>query len=108
MGKCINHPDRETSYLCMKHNVYLCEECLECRDPEIYCKFRSSCPIWFLSKRKEGLDEVDGREAEKKSKQLKVIFNPDKKEILVPEGTSLLKAARLADIHLNASCNGNR
>jgi len=106
LGKCINHPDRETSYLCMKHNIYLCEECLKCRDPEIYCKFRSSCPIWFLSKRIKGLDEDDGKKAEEKSKQLKVIFNPDKKEIFVPEGTSLLKAARLADVHLNASCNG--
>lgn len=56
MGKCVNHPDRETSYLCMKHNTYMCEECLKCSDPNIYCKFRSSCPIWFLSKRKEGLD----------------------------------------------------
>jgi hypothetical protein len=52
MGKCINHPDRETSYLCMKHNIYLCDDCLQCRDPELYCKFRPSCPIWFLSKEK--------------------------------------------------------
>jgi len=59
LGKCVNHPDRETSFLCMKHNTYLCEECLKCRDPNIYCKFRSSCPIWFLSKRKEGLDAED-------------------------------------------------
>ncbi|NOX34578.1 MAG: hypothetical protein GXP56_12750 [Deltaproteobacteria bacterium] len=51
MGKCINHPDRETSYNCMKHNVYLCRECLECRDPDIYCKFRPSCPIYFITKK---------------------------------------------------------
>ena len=59
MGKCINHPDRETSYLCMKHNVYLCEECLKCRDPELYCKFRPSCTIWFLSKQKQKAEAED-------------------------------------------------
>ena len=56
MGKCVNHPERETSYRCSKHGVYLCEECLQCRDPELYCKFRESCPIWFLTKKKRGLD----------------------------------------------------
>lgn len=49
MGKCINHLGRETSYICMKHNIYLCEECLECRDPDIYCKFRPSCFIYFIN-----------------------------------------------------------
>jgi hypothetical protein len=51
MGKCINHPDRKTGYICMKHNIYFCDECLECRDPEIYCKFRPSCPIYFITKK---------------------------------------------------------
>ena len=55
MGHCINHPDREISYLYMKHNLYLYEECLQCRDPDIYCKFRPSCPICFLTKRQAGL-----------------------------------------------------
>jgi hypothetical protein len=36
----------------MKHNIYLCDDCLQCRDPELYCKFRPSCPIWFLTKEK--------------------------------------------------------
>jgi len=53
MGKCIHHPDRETSYRCMKHQIFLCEECLQCKDPKIYCKHRSACSIWFLSKRKQ-------------------------------------------------------
>jgi hypothetical protein len=52
MGKCVNHPDRETSYMCSKHGTYQCEECLECRDPDIYCKFRSACPIWYEHKSK--------------------------------------------------------
>ncbi len=34
----------------MKHGVYMCEECVRCRDPKIYCKFRSSCVISFLQK----------------------------------------------------------
>lgn len=50
MGKCIHHPDQETSFICMKHQVYLCEDCLACRDPELYCKFRQSCPIWFIAR----------------------------------------------------------
>lgn len=50
MGRCIRHPDRETPYLCQKHNIYLCEECMQCRDPDIYCKFRSACPIRYLEK----------------------------------------------------------
>jgi hypothetical protein len=56
LGFCVNHPERETSYGCMKHTIYMCEECLDCRDPDLYCKFRSSCPIHFLTKRKGNLD----------------------------------------------------
>lgn len=50
MGRCIRHPDRETPYLCQKHNIYLCEECMKCRDPDIYCKFRPACPIRYIEK----------------------------------------------------------
>ena len=52
MGTCTNHPDRETSYMCTKHGVYMCEDCMDCRDPDIYCKFRDACPIWYEHKRK--------------------------------------------------------
>ena len=51
MGYCINHPERETSYKCMKHELYLCEECLKCCDPELYCKFRPSCAIHFITEK---------------------------------------------------------
>jgi len=51
MGKCVNHPDRDTNLVCMKHGVYMCEDCIACRDPKIHCKFRPSCPIWFMEKR---------------------------------------------------------
>lgn len=56
MGRCVNHPDIETSYLCMKHGLYLCDRCLVCRDPDLYCKFRSSCPIHFVSKKNFAAD----------------------------------------------------
>jgi len=106
MGKCVNHPDRETSYLCMKHNVYMCEECVKCRDQELYCKHRSSCPINFLSKK--GVEGWIGEE-KKVAEEIEtatVFFEPDKKEITVPKGSTLLEAAMGADIHINASCNG--
>ncbi len=104
MGKCINHPDRETSYLCQKHNIYMCEECIKCRDPEIYCKFRSSCPIWFMNKGKAGWEEKEKNEAQIPRHQ--VTFQPDNIQVTVPHGATLLDAAREADIHINASCNG--
>ncbi len=59
MGKCINHPDRETGYKCMKHNHFQCGECLQCRDPELYCKHRSACAIWFLSRGSENLGDKE-------------------------------------------------
>jgi len=106
MGKCVSHPDRETSYLCMKQNIYMCEECIKCRDPEIYCKYRSSCPINFISKK--GVEGWIGEE-KKVAEEIEtatILFEPDKKEITVPKGSTLLEAARKADIHINASCNG--
>ena len=107
MGTCINHMERQTSYICMKHNIYQCEECLHCRDPELYCKFRESCPVWFMTKKKEGLDaEVTPEASPKKRPEHTIVFEPDSKAIRVPEGTTFLKAARLAGVHLNASCNG--
>jgi uncharacterized 2Fe-2S/4Fe-4S cluster protein (DUF4445 family) len=104
MGKCAVHPDRETSYLCQKHNIYMCEECLRCRDPEIYCKFRSACPIWFMSKRKSGWDAEEKTVAD--TPQHQVTFFPNETHVTVSQGTTLLEAAQTADIHINASCNG--
>jgi hypothetical protein len=84
MGSCINHPERETSYLCMKHNLYLCKDCLYCRDPEIYCKFRPSCPIWFISKRKAELDSDVEEKAAAAQTQFQVRFVPGVKTVSVP------------------------
>ena len=66
MGRCINHEDRETSYVCMKHNIYMCEECLHCRDPELYCKYCSACPIHFMNKK--GTEDWMDEEPVRKSK----------------------------------------
>lgn len=101
MGYCINHPEIETSYLCMKHNIYLCEQCLECRDPDIYCKFRPSCPIHFITKK-----GFDSDTQESNPKEFSVTFLPDDVRIKVSKGTNLLEAAQKADIYVNASCNG--
>jgi len=90
----------------MKHNTYLCEECLKCRDPNIYCKFRSSCPIWFLSKRKEGLDAEEKIAKSAFGNKHTVTFLPDDKKIMVSDGITLLDAATSAGVHLNASCGG--
>ncbi len=89
----------------MKHNIYLCEECLQCRDPELYCKFRPSCPIWFLSKRREKWDTED-KEAATASGNCRVIFSTPEAQVEVPAGSTLLDAARQANVHINASCNG--
>lgn len=51
MGKCKKHPNRETPYMCAKYNIYLCKECLQCRDPKLYCKHRSACPIYFITEK---------------------------------------------------------
>lgn len=103
MGKCSCHPDQETSFMCMKHNKFLCEECLKCPDPNIHCKFRPSCPIWFLEKR--GGKTIDAAE-EAEKKEYTVTFLPENKQVRAPAGATLLYAAQLGEIPLNASCNG--
>ena len=106
MATCINHPDREARFVCMKHEIPLCEECLECRDPNLYCKFRTSCPIWFMQKRKQTWD-AEEREAEVRAKeQIQVTFAPNGQTAMVDPGATLLDAARAVDVPINASCNG--
>lgn len=101
MGKCVNHTETETAYKCMKHNIYQCDLCLTCRDPDLYCKYRTSCPIHFLSKK-----GFDSEKEEKKVEECIVIFTPGDISVSVPRETTLLEAAEKADIYINASCNG--
>ena len=57
--QCRNHPGRDALAVCQKHETGFCRECCEClnidhccecMDPQLYCKFRSQCIIWELSR----------------------------------------------------------
>lgn len=57
--QCRNHPDRQALASCQKYETGFCRECCEglnidhsceCIDPQLYCKFRSRCIIWELSR----------------------------------------------------------
>jgi hypothetical protein len=50
MEKYEDAPSPGSNYHCMKHKVDLSQENVTCRDPKLYCKFRSSCVIWFTVK----------------------------------------------------------
>ncbi len=104
MGQCSCHPEIETSFLCMKYNTYLCEGCLTCRDPDLYCKYRSSCPVWFMSKRKEGWEAETAEE--ERAGTFEVTFQPENKSVTIAADSTLLDAANAAGVHINASCNG--
>jgi hypothetical protein len=43
--RCATHKDRPASYYCAKYNRYLCDECIQCSDPTLFCKHRTSCLI---------------------------------------------------------------
>lgn len=65
MGQCCNHPERQTIHRCTKHAIFLCDQCLRCPDPELYCKTRSACTIWFIHKERlrderRGQDRQEG------------------------------------------------
>jgi hypothetical protein len=42
-------PGRQT-YQCLKYQTEMCDACLKCKDPELYCKYRSACLIHFMGK----------------------------------------------------------
>ena len=35
---------------CETHRIEMCDDCLHCKDPDLYCKFRSACMIHFIEK----------------------------------------------------------
>ena len=62
---CVDHPDKTAGLVCMKYQVCFCEQCARCRDPKLYCKHRTACPIWFVAKdRENGWGDDGGRRAE--------------------------------------------
>lgn len=75
---------------------------MECRDPDIYCKFRPSCPIYFITKK--GFTTSDAPPAQ--NSEHTVIFEPGGEKVVVSAGTTLLDAAQKAKVYINASCNG--
>jgi hypothetical protein len=54
---CGNAIEGKQTYRCEKHGVDMCDACLRCKDPELYCKFRSACMIHFLEKERAGSGE---------------------------------------------------
>ncbi len=58
MTNCANHPDKKATLICMKYNLHLCDGCITCRDPKLYCKHRTACTIWFLAKSNEKDAEI--------------------------------------------------
>ncbi|VEN73992.1 hypothetical protein EPICR_200043 [Candidatus Desulfarcum epimagneticum] len=45
--------DDQNALVCMKHGIRVDADRADCRDPEIYCKFRPSCLIWFMRKERK-------------------------------------------------------
>ncbi len=62
--QCPKHPDLPARFKCEKFEVRMCERCMECRSPELYCKFRQHCVIWELleEERKSGSPEEESDE----------------------------------------------
>jgi hypothetical protein len=59
MSCCPENAAEQHRYKCEKHQVIMCEACLKCKDPELYCKFRPSCMIHFLEKERKNGSEAD-------------------------------------------------
>jgi len=61
MARCALHPDTEARLQCMKHQTFMCRRCLGCRDPELYCRYRSACLIGFLQRERRKEHDAVGR-----------------------------------------------
>ncbi len=91
----------------------MCEECLACLDPNIYCKFRKMCMIWEIAKfgtpeqqEKAYALKKEKTGAEEKPVSAKIRFVPADKTFSVDTGTTILDAARDNDVYINARCGG--
>ena len=58
MAECSCDSRIDSRYLCMKYNEYVCSDGPACRDPQLYCKHRPACTIWFMTKRRKGQEET--------------------------------------------------
>ncbi len=120
--KCFRHKEETGKYYCAKYGRYLCEDCLACQDPTIYCKFRKMCMIWeiirfgtpemqekaaaALKKEKEIGDGEKKEDIKKIPETAKVTFLPGNTVVEVKTGTTLMDAARDNDVYINARCGG--
>jgi len=57
-NQCPLHPEKKIIARCEKFGKSYCKKCLEqglahCPSPEMHCKFRASCLVWFLTHSKE-------------------------------------------------------
>ncbi len=59
---CCIHQENPSVVQCQKHRIGYCNQCfndeLKCRDPQLYCKFRQQCVIWFTAKEREKEEKV--------------------------------------------------
>ncbi len=112
--KCYKHPEIPGKYYCSKYSRYMCEECLACQDPTIYCKFRKMCMIWEIARfgTPEQQEKAYARKKEEvkaaeKPVPVKVTFVPGNASFTVDTGTTLIDAARDNEVYINARCGGN-
>jgi hypothetical protein len=53
---CEEHPDRRAAAECMRYSRGFCVECLEerpvCPDPEMFCRYRERCLVYYSYKEK--------------------------------------------------------
>ena len=50
MACCNDYEEGRQTFQCRKYEAAMCLACLRCKDPELYCKFRSACLIHFMEK----------------------------------------------------------
>jgi uncharacterized 2Fe-2S/4Fe-4S cluster protein (DUF4445 family) len=111
---CYKHSDKTGKYYCSKYQRYLCDDCISCQDPSIYCKFRKMCFIWEVVKhgtpdmQDAAFASAKSGKAEKIStkKPAHVKFMPSNKTVDIEAGTTLLEAAHKGDVYINARCGG--
>jgi uncharacterized 2Fe-2S/4Fe-4S cluster protein (DUF4445 family) len=111
--KCFRHPEVTGKYYCSKYNRYMCEECLACLDPNIYCKFRKMCMIWEIAKygtpeqqEKAYAGKKEKTEGGEKPLSVNIRFVPTDKTFRVDTGTTIMDAARDNEVYINARCGG--
>lgn len=104
---CTNHPDKAGNYYCAKYNRYLCDECLRCQDPNIFCRHRTACIIWELTKYSDLYKEPEQKETPDENKaSYEVTFLPSNKVFKALEGETIMEVAERENVYINARCGG--